>query len=88
VGADLPLLLTEISTQLINEHTKIKIKARECLVKIISMHDLEQCKSILVKKLNKPYYDMLIENLKIKLAADHRKRKDNGETALHKYHKV
>jgi len=56
--------LTEISTQLSNENTKIKIKTLECLVKISLSNNLEECKLILSKKLNKVYYDMFLDRLK------------------------
>jgi hypothetical protein len=37
---DLHLVLSEISNQLLNENTKIKIKAIECLIKISSDNDI------------------------------------------------
>jgi hypothetical protein len=43
-----------------NENTRIKIKTIDCLVKLSLSNDLEQCKQILQKKLNKVYYDMFL----------------------------
>lgn len=63
---DLNLVLTEISNQLLNENTKVKIKAIDCLVKISIANELDECKSILSKKLNKVYYDMFLERLREK----------------------
>lgn len=50
-----------------NENTRIKIKTIDCLVKLSVSNDLEECKYILQKKLNKVYYDMFLERLKEKI---------------------
>lgn len=47
-----------------NENTRIKIKTIDCLVKLSVSNNLEDCKVILQKKLNKVYYDMYLERLK------------------------
>ena len=47
-----------------NENTRIKIKTIDCLVKLSVSNNLEECKYILQKKLNKVYYDMYLERLK------------------------
>jgi hypothetical protein len=47
-----------------NENTRIKIKTIDCLVKLSVSNDLEECKYILQKKINKVYYDMFLERLK------------------------
>lgn len=57
-------VISELATLLYNENTKIKMKAIEALVKISLTCDLEECKRVLVKKLNKVYYDMFLERLK------------------------
>lgn len=70
IVTDLNLVLGEISNQLLNENTRVKIKAIECLVKISIANDLEECKTILNKKLNKVYYDMFIERLREKVGGE------------------
>jgi hypothetical protein len=40
------------------------MKAIETLVKISLSTDLDECKRVLNKKLNKVYYDMFLERLK------------------------
>lgn len=50
-----------------NENTRIKIKTIDCLVKLSVSNDLEECKYILQKKLNKVYYDMFLERLREKV---------------------
>lgn len=40
------------------------MKTVEALVKISLNTDLEECKRVLVKKLNKVYYDMFINQLR------------------------
>lgn len=69
VITDLNLILGEISNQFQNENTRVKIKAIQCLVQITLSNDIEQCKSILNKKLNKVYYDMFLERLNNKVIA-------------------
>ena len=49
-----------------NDNTRIKIKTIDCIVKLSISNDIEQCKQILQKKLNKVYYDMFLERLKEK----------------------
>ncbi len=60
-------VLPEVSQQLMNENTRIKIKTIDCLVKLSVSNNLEECKYILQKKLNKVYYDMYLERLKEKI---------------------
>lgn len=61
---DLSLVLSEVANQLSNENTKIKIKTLDCLVKISLNCNIDECKYILQKKLNKVYYDMFLDRLK------------------------
>ena len=51
---------------MLNENTRIKIKAIDCLVKISIANELEECKHILSKKLKKVYYDMFMDRLREK----------------------
>lgn len=53
-----------------NENTRVKIKAIDCLVKISMANELEDCKIILSKKLNKVYYDMFMERLREKMGVE------------------
>ncbi len=53
-----------------NQNTRIKIKTIDCLVKLSVSNDLEECKSILAKKINKVYYDMFLERLKEKIGIE------------------
>ncbi len=53
-----------------NENTRIKIKTIDCLVKLSFSNNLEDCKHILQKKLNKVYFDMFLERLKEKMGTD------------------
>lgn len=43
------------------------MKAIECLVQITISNDIEQCKNILSRKLNKVYFDMFLERLNNKI---------------------
>lgn len=61
---DCLLVVSDLATLLYNENTKIKMKAIEALVKISLASDLEECKRVLSKRLNKVYYDMFLERLK------------------------
>ena len=47
-----------------SKNTKIKIKTLDCLVRISLSGDVEECKYILGKKLNRVYYDMFLDRLK------------------------
>ena len=75
VPVDLNLVLGEVATQLSNENTKIKIKTLDCLVRISLSGDVEECKYILGKKLNRVYYDMFLDRL----------RERNGEKDTNKW---
>lgn len=61
---ELLFVVSELAMMLYNENTKIKMKTVEALVKISLHTDLEECKRVLVKKLNKVYYDMFLNQLK------------------------
>lgn len=52
---------------LYHENTKIKMKAVDALVRISLATDLEECKRILVKKLNKVYYDMYLGQVRSRM---------------------
>lgn len=64
VPFDLAMVLGEVAAQLSNENTKIKIKTLDCLVRITQSGDIEDCKYIISKKLNRVYYDMYLDRLK------------------------
>jgi hypothetical protein len=64
IPSDLGLVLGEVAAQLSNENTKIKIKTLDCLVKITLNCNIDECKYILQKKLNKVYYDMFLDRLR------------------------